>query len=152
MLHQTPAGSDRSESFQTLVVAVVVVAVLALSGTASAAATTSPVTETPQGNGVNVGNPTAPPISELDSVACTSQEHCVATGISVRGAAESPRSEAVAQTMFGIAATTSDGGGHWVSVSLPTRIETPPAISCPSANCVLRSAGRCSRTKCEGRR
>ena len=93
---------------------------------------------TPRGGAADLGNLTALRNSVLSSIVCTSQHHCVAVGISVRGVAKVPTVEAVANTMFGIAATTSDGGVHWASFSLSTRIETAPELSCPSANSCVR--------------
>ena len=135
----SPAGSHRPRSLLTVIVSVVTVVVLGLCSTATATINTT--VRTSRGETVDPGKPTAPLISELDSVACNSRDHCVATGISVRGVAKAPQSEAVAQTMFGIATTTSDGGVHWASVSLPPRIETPPVISCPSAKSCVAVGG-----------
>ena len=136
---RTPAGSGRSRSHLTLIVEVLTVVVLGAFSMAAASTTTT--IRTPRGDTADLGKPTAPPISSLSSIACTSEEHCVAMGISVKGVAKVPQAEAAAQTMFGIAARTSDGGVHWASFSLPTRIETPPALSCPSANSCVAVGG-----------
>jgi hypothetical protein len=132
-------ASDRSRSVLKLMVSAVTAVVLGFCN--SAAASTTTTIRTPQGEVAALGKPTAPPISMLNSVVCTSRNHCVAVGISVRGTATAPQSEAAAQSMYGVAATTSDGGGHWASVSLPTRIETPPAISCPSVQSCVAVGG-----------
>jgi photosystem II stability/assembly factor-like uncharacterized protein len=139
MFHERLPGSDRARSLLTLIVAVVAVVVIGGCGTAAVSTTTT--IRTPRGGAAEVGNPTALRNSVLSSIVCTSQDHCVAVGISVRGVAKVPTVEAVAKTMFGIAATTSDGGVHWASFSLTTRIETAPALSCPSANSCVAVGG-----------
>ena len=134
----TSADSDRSRSLLTLIVTVVAVV---LGGCSTAATLTTNTIRTPRGNTADLGNLTAPPISVLSSIVCTSRDHCVAVGISVRGVAKVPTVEAVAKTMFGIAATTSDGGAHWANFSLSTRIETAPALSCPSVKSCVAVGG-----------
>ncbi len=89
-----------------------------------------------------------PPISVLSSVVCTSPANCVAVGDSVEGVAKVP--DAMAQTMFAIAATTSDGGDHWDTYLLSTRIETAPALSCPSAKWCVAVGGTEERNQRRG--
>jgi photosystem II stability/assembly factor-like uncharacterized protein len=102
-------------------------------------ATTTITYRTPQDFTVDLGKPTSPPISVLSSVDCASQANCTAVGNSVEGVAKVP--DAVAQTMFAISATTSDGGDHWDTFLLSTRIETAPALSCPSAKLCVAVGG-----------
>ncbi len=134
-----PAGPDRPRSFLTLIVAVVTLA--ALGGCNTAATSTTTTIRTPRDDTAGLEQPTAPPISELSSIVCTSQDTCVAVGNWVKGVAKVPQVGAVAQTIFPIAATTSDGGAHWATFSLPTRMETLPALSCPSAKSCVAVGG-----------
>lgn len=118
-----------------------VVTVVVLGVFSMAATSTTTTIRTPQGDTADLEKPTAPPISSLSSIVCTSEERCLAVGISVKGMAEVPQAEAVAQTMFGVAARTSDGGVHWTSSLLAGRIETPPALSCRSASSCVAVGG-----------
>lgn len=141
---RVPAGSDRSRSLLTPIVALVAVVVLGGCGTA---ATTTTI-RAPRDPTADLGKPTAPPVSVLSSIVCTSQDDCLAVGNSFEAVAKVPH--AAGQTMSAIAATTSDGGVHWASFSLSTRIETAPALSCPSTKSCVAVGGTARTGPVEG--